>query len=78
MISHRFVHLSDIHFGQEKSGDRPVHEDVRNELLRDCEHFSQHITGKANESLSQVMLPIVAKKSNMKLQVLGLISSRKK
>lgn len=32
----RFVHLSDIHFGQEKGGTLPQHDDVRAELLSDC------------------------------------------
>ncbi|WP_413990743.1 metallophosphoesterase family protein [Labrys okinawensis] len=32
----RFVHLSDIHFGQEKHGTGPINDDVRRELLRDC------------------------------------------
>jgi hypothetical protein len=36
MPQYRFVHLSDIHFGQEKYGDKPIHDDVRVELLRDC------------------------------------------
>lgn len=36
MTKYRFVHLSDIHFGQERYGDKPVHDDVREELLRDC------------------------------------------
>jgi metallophosphoesterase superfamily enzyme len=36
MTLYRYVHLSDIHFGQERYGDKPVHNDVRVELLRDC------------------------------------------
>lgn len=32
----RFIHLSDIHFGQEKQGSHYVNEDARAELLRDC------------------------------------------
>lgn len=37
MKSLRFVHLSDIHFGQEdKNGNKHVHADVRLELERDC------------------------------------------
>jgi predicted phosphodiesterase len=32
----RFVHLSDIHFGQNRNGSVVVHKDVREELLRDC------------------------------------------
>jgi hypothetical protein len=32
----RFVHLSDIHFGQEVDGSRPEHDDIRSALLRDC------------------------------------------
>ena len=34
-MSHRFVHLSDLHFGQEKHGTLPKHEAVRKALLRD-------------------------------------------
>lgn len=34
--AYRFVHLSDIHFGQERDGTLVTHEDVREELLRDC------------------------------------------
>ena len=30
-----FVHLSDIHFGQEKGGQIWVHEDVRESLIED-------------------------------------------
>jgi 3',5'-cyclic AMP phosphodiesterase CpdA len=34
----RFVHLSDIHFGQEKKDKTTyIHEDVRNELIRDVQ-----------------------------------------
>jgi predicted phosphodiesterase len=36
MLKGRFVHVSDIHFGQEKDGTGPEHEDVRQGLLRDC------------------------------------------
>ena len=35
-MSYRFVHLSDIHFGQERDGSLVKHEDVREELLTDC------------------------------------------
>jgi calcineurin-like phosphoesterase family protein len=34
--NYRFVHLSDIHFGQEKNGVLHVYEDIRAQLLRDC------------------------------------------
>ena len=30
-----FVHLSDIHFGQEKGGQIRIHEDVRESLIED-------------------------------------------
>jgi predicted phosphodiesterase len=43
----RFVHLSDIHFGQEGSSVHGPHESVRNEIIRDCrERFCA--LGKAN------------------------------
>lgn len=35
----RFVHVSDIHFGQEREGNIQIHDDVRDELLRDSESF---------------------------------------
>lgn len=47
MTIHRFVHLSDIHFGQERSGNLPVHEDVRAQLIRDSRQVAQEI-GQAN------------------------------
>jgi len=37
---YRFVHLSDIHFGQEKKGTLVIHQDVRDKLVEDCEAFS--------------------------------------
>jgi GTPase-associated adaptor domain-containing protein/calcineurin-like phosphoesterase family protein len=47
MTRYRFVHLSDIHFGQEKNGSLPVHEDVRAQIIRDSRQLSQDI-GSAN------------------------------
>jgi hypothetical protein len=47
MVQYRYVHISDIHFGQERYGDKPIHDDVRVELLRDCANFRQSI-GPAN------------------------------
>ena len=47
MTQYRFVHLSDIHFGQERYGDKPVHDDVRVELLRDCAQLRK-LYGNAN------------------------------
>jgi len=38
--SYRFVHLSDIHFGQEKNGTFVLHEDARDKLIEDCEALS--------------------------------------
>lgn len=41
---HRFVHLSDIHFGQERSdGSIKVHDDVRNQLIADCKVLKERI-----------------------------------
>lgn len=41
--SYRFVHLSDIHFGQEKNGTLVIHTDARNKLIEDCAEFAaQH------------------------------------
>jgi hypothetical protein len=43
----RFVHLSDIHFGQEQGGTLILHSDVREEVIRDCaQHCAEH--GKAD------------------------------
>lgn len=36
MTVYRFVHLSDIHFGQERDGTLVPHEDVREQLIADC------------------------------------------
>jgi hypothetical protein len=45
-----YVHLSDIHFGQERGGDRITHDDVKRELIVDAnkqvaEHFGDPATG---------------------------------
>jgi predicted phosphodiesterase len=37
---HRFIHLSDIHFGQEKNGTRVIHEDARAKLVEDVAEFA--------------------------------------
>ena len=37
MTTYRFVHLSDIHFGQEREGELVIHQDVRSRLLADAE-----------------------------------------
>jgi hypothetical protein len=42
MYRYSFVHISDIHFGQEKHGTLPQHQDVRDELLRHCSQFFEH------------------------------------
>ncbi len=47
MTQYRYVHLSDIHFGQEKYGDKPIHNDVRMELLQDCARL-RSLYGDAN------------------------------
>lgn len=39
--SYRFIHLSDIHFGQEKKGTYVTQTDVRDKLIEDCANFSQ-------------------------------------
>lgn len=43
MNKYRFVHLSDIHFGQERPGDIKIHSDVREQLLSDCEIWSARL-----------------------------------
>ena len=37
---YRFIHLSDIHFGQEKNGTIIIHEDARKKLIDDCAEFA--------------------------------------
>jgi 3',5'-cyclic AMP phosphodiesterase CpdA len=37
----RFLHLSDIHFGQEKNGARVTHDNVRNALVRDARELTK-------------------------------------
>jgi predicted phosphodiesterase len=36
---YRFIHLSDIHFGQERNGTRVIHDDARQKLIEDCAAF---------------------------------------
>jgi len=36
---YRFIHLSDIHFGQERNGTLVIHEDARQKLIEDCAGF---------------------------------------
>lgn len=43
MTKLRFVHLSDIHFGQEKDGTLPTHEDVRINLVADCQTQAEEL-----------------------------------
>lgn len=38
---YRFVHLSDIHFGQERGGTLVTHDNVRVQLIRDCRVFCE-------------------------------------
>jgi hypothetical protein len=40
-MTYCFVHLSDIHFGQEKQGTLPKHEAVRKALLKDVKHLAE-------------------------------------
>jgi hypothetical protein len=40
-MAHRFIHLSDIHFGQEKHGTLPKHEAVRKALLKDAKQLAE-------------------------------------
>jgi hypothetical protein len=37
----RFVHLSDIHFGQEKNGTLILHDHIRNSLVKDIEQLAK-------------------------------------
>lgn len=41
--AYRFVHLSDIHFGQERNGTLKTHDDVRRELLQDCREMRRQL-----------------------------------
>jgi hypothetical protein len=38
---YRFIHLSDIHFGQERDGTLVIHEDARQKLIEDCADFAR-------------------------------------
>jgi hypothetical protein len=40
-MTHRFIHLSDIHFGQERQGTLPKHEAVRKALLKDAKQLAE-------------------------------------
>lgn len=40
-MSHRFVHISDLHFGQETHGTSPKHEAVRKALLKDVKQLAE-------------------------------------
>ena len=41
LMVHRFLHLSDIHFGQEKDGSLVKHDHIRDELVRDAEGLAK-------------------------------------
>jgi len=49
-MTYRFVHLSDIHFGQEKEGTLPKHEFIRNALVADVESLAK-VRGAATRLL---------------------------
>lgn len=40
-MTQRFIHLSDIHFGQEKQGTLPKHEAVRKAVLKDAKQLAE-------------------------------------
>lgn len=44
-----FIHLSDIHFGQEKGSELVIHDDVREHLIKDAadlvKNYAEHATG---------------------------------
>ncbi len=40
---YRFIHFSDIHFGQEKNGTLVVHEDIRAQAIRDCRVIAEQL-----------------------------------
>ncbi|MEZ4447898.1 MAG: metallophosphoesterase [Nannocystaceae bacterium] len=46
-MSYRFLHLSDIHFGQEKGGKLVTHDDVRQMLIADAKEVAD-VHGAAN------------------------------
>ena len=45
---YRFIHISDIHFGQEKNGTMVIHEDARKKLI---ERFFFELEGDKIASL---------------------------
>lgn len=47
-MSITYVHLSDIHFGQEKGADLIIHDDVKERLIDDAEEqVRKHVAGPA-------------------------------
>ncbi len=42
LMVYRFLHLSDIHFGQEKNGTLVKHEHIRDALIKDAKALAKH------------------------------------
>ena len=74
--SYRFVHLSDIHFGQEKNGTLVIHTDARNKLIEDCRR-SPHNTAPRTVSSWLVTLPMRGSRRSTLLLPTGSDPSRR-
>src|SRR4051812_16605556 len=46
-----YIHLSDIHFGQEKGGDIVVNDDVKRQLLLDARKFVAGLEGGSADGI---------------------------
>ena len=65
----RLVHLSDIHFGQEKDGGWQPHDDVRHELLIDLKHVrdTKLVSGPADQIIVTGDIAQAGKESEYKV-----------
>jgi metallophosphoesterase superfamily enzyme len=52
-MSHIYIHLSDIHFGQEKGGDLYIHDDIKEQILTDAREY---VIGLKNEKADGVIV----------------------
>ena len=52
-MPHIFIHLSDIHFGQEKGGLVIVNNDIKDSLIKDAQHF---ISGMPERSANGIII----------------------
>jgi hypothetical protein len=67
---HRFLHLSDIHFGQEKDGTLVKHDHVRNALIIDVKNLPRSESLRRASSL-QTTFHILERQTNTKRRQSG-------